>query len=106
MTIPIGAPDRWDYVVFDEGQDRVYVSHGPNVTVVDGQAGAPIGTIEVGGVTHGIATVHALNKGYTDDGKAGEAVIFDLRSLKVLGASRPNRMRTASCMTKKAGTSW
>jgi len=84
-TVPIGAPDRWDYVVFDPEQDRVYVSHGPNVTVVDGKTGALIGTIEVGGVTHGIAVVHALNKGYTDDGHAGEAVVFDLISLKVLG---------------------
>jgi len=84
-TIPIGAPDRWDYIVFDQLQGRVYVSHGPNVTVVDGHTGALVGTIEVGGVTHGIAAVHALNKGYTDDGHAGEAVVFDLRSLKVLG---------------------
>ena len=84
-TIPIGAPDRWDYVVYDGVQDRVYVSHGPNVTVVDGHTGALIGTIEVGGGTHGIAAVHALNKGYTDDGHAGEAVVFDLHSLKVLG---------------------
>jgi YVTN family beta-propeller protein len=84
-TIPIGAPDRWDYVVFDPVQDRVYVAHGQNVTVVDGASGALLGTIEVGGVTHGIAAVHALGKGYTDDGKAGEAVVFDLQSLKVLG---------------------
>jgi YVTN family beta-propeller protein len=37
----------------------------------------------VGGVTHGIAAVHALGKGYTDDGHAGEAVVFDLRTLKI-----------------------
>jgi DNA-binding beta-propeller fold protein YncE len=83
-TIPIGTPDRWDYVVFDPVQDRVYVAHGQNVTVVDGVSGALLGTIEVGGMTHGIAVVHALGKGYTDDGKAGEAVVFDLQSLKVL----------------------
>jgi YVTN family beta-propeller protein len=84
-TIPIGAPDRWDYVVFDPALDRVYAAHGANVTVVDGTTGAIVGTIEVGGATHGIASVHALGKGYTDDGKAGEVVVFDLKSLKVLG---------------------
>jgi YVTN family beta-propeller protein len=84
-TVPLGAPDRWDYVVFDQVQNRVYAAHGPNVTVVDGTTGALLGTIEVGGATHGIATVHALGKGYTDDGHAGEAVVFDLRTLKVLG---------------------
>jgi YVTN family beta-propeller protein len=84
-TVPIGTPDRWDYVVFDAVQSRVYVAHGPNITVVDGMTGALLGTIEVGGATHGVAAVHALGKGYTDDGDAGEVVVFDLRTLKVLG---------------------
>jgi YVTN family beta-propeller protein len=84
-TVPLGAPDRWDFLTFDQVQNRVYVAHGPNVTVVDGTTGALLGTIEVGGATHGIAAVHALGKGYTDDGHAGEAVVFDLRTLKVLG---------------------
>jgi DNA-binding beta-propeller fold protein YncE len=84
-TVPIGAPDRWDYVVFDPVQNRVYVAHGPTVTIADGTTGALLGAIEVGGATHGIAAVHALNKGYTDDGKAGEVVVFDLQTLKVLG---------------------
>jgi YVTN family beta-propeller protein len=83
-TVPIGAPDRWDYVVFDPGSSRVYVSHADKVTVLDGKSGSAIGTIDVGGTTHGIATVGALGKGYTDDGKAGVAVVFDLKTLKVL----------------------
>jgi DNA-binding beta-propeller fold protein YncE len=83
-TVPIGAPDRWDYVVFDPASGRVYVSHADKVTVVDGKSGASIGTIDVGGTTHGIATVNDLGKGYTDDGKAGVAVVFDLKTLKVL----------------------
>ena len=32
-TVALGAPDRWDYVVFDPGSDRVYVSHGDRITV-------------------------------------------------------------------------
>ena len=83
-SVPIGAPDRWDYVVFDPGSSRVYASHGDKVSVVDGKTGANIGTIDVGGVTHGIAAVNDLGKGYTDDGEAGVAVVFDLKSLKVL----------------------
>ena len=83
-TVPLGTPDRWDYVVFDPILDRVYVSHGDVVTVVDGDSGAVTGTISVGGVTHGIASVHDLGKGYTDDGKSGVAAVFDLKTLKVL----------------------
>jgi len=85
-AIPIGAPDRWDYVVFDPVSGRVYASHGNIVSVVDGRSGASIGTISVGpdAVTHGIVALDDLGKGYTDDGKAGVAVVFDLKTLKVL----------------------
>jgi YVTN family beta-propeller protein len=83
-TVPLGTPDRWDYVVYDPVLDRVYVSHGDVVTVVDGTSGATIGTITVGGITHGIASLPGLGKGYTDDGEAGIAAVFDLKTLKVL----------------------
>jgi YVTN family beta-propeller protein len=82
--IPLGTPDRWDYITYDTDSLRVYVAHGDRITVVDGDSGALVGTI-VGmpGGTHGIAISHATGKGYTDDGKAGEAVAFDLKTLKV-----------------------
>lgn len=81
-TIPIGAPDRWDYVVYDNG--RAYIAHADVLTVVDMAAGKVAGTLQIGGVTHGFASVPALGKGYTDDGKAGVAVAFDLKTLKEL----------------------
>jgi YVTN family beta-propeller protein len=84
-TVPLGAPDRWDYVVYDPDSLRVYVAHGDRVTVVNGDSGAVIGTV-VGmpGGTHGIAVSQATGKGYTDDGKVGEVVVFDLQTLKVV----------------------
>ena len=83
-TVTIGAPDRWDYVVYDPPSHRVYVSHGDRVTVVDGQTGEIVGNVEgFPGGTHGIAISHANGRGYTDDGGAGEAGAFDLKTLKV-----------------------
>jgi len=83
-TVPLGQPDRWDYVVFDPGSHRVYVSHGDQVAVVDGHTGEVLGKVEgAPGGTHGIAIVTASGRGYTDDGRAGEALSFDLKSLKV-----------------------
>ena len=83
-TVPLGLPDRWDYVVYDRASHRVYVSHGDRVTVVDGRSGALIGQVEgFAGGTHGIAIVTASGRGYTDDGRAGEAGSFDLATLKV-----------------------
>lgn len=83
MSVPLGAPDRWDYVVYDAPSHRVYVSHGDRVTVVDGRSGVILGNIEgFPGGTHGIAISHATGHGYTDDGEAGEAGAFDLQTLK------------------------
>ena len=84
-VVPLGSPGRWDYVVFDPESRRVYVAHGDRVTVVDGVSGAVIGSVEgMPGGTHGIAISHATGKGYTDDGKAGVVVEFDLQTLKVM----------------------
>jgi len=81
QTIPLGAPDRWDYLTFDPASSRLYVSHGDRVTVVDGSTGSIIGSVEgMPGGTHGIAI--ANGKGYTDDGKAGAATVFDVKTLK------------------------
>jgi YVTN family beta-propeller protein len=83
-TVALGSPDRWDYLVFDGASRRLYVSHGDRVTVLDGREGTILGNIEgMPGGTHGIGIVTSAGKGYTDDGKAGEAVAFDLATLKV-----------------------
>ena len=82
-TVPLGAPDRWDYVVFDPASHRVYVAHGDRVTVVDGRDGRILGQVAgFTGGTHGIAIATASGRGYTDDGRAGEAASFDLKTLK------------------------
>jgi YVTN family beta-propeller protein len=84
-TVPLGAPDRWDYVVYDPASHSVYVAHGDRVTVVDGQSGAVVGQVQgMPGGTHGVAISHAAGLGYTDDGEAGQAVAFSLRTLKVI----------------------
>lgn len=84
-TVALGAPERWDYVVYDAPSHRVYVAHGDHVTVVDGRNGKVVGQVEgMTGGTHGIAISHAAGLGYTDDGKAGEGVAFSLKTLKVV----------------------
>jgi YVTN family beta-propeller protein len=82
--IPLGAPDRWDYVVFDPDSERVFVAHGDEVTVVNGGNGDLIGHIKgFPGITHGVAVVTASNRGYTDEGDAGKAHSFNLKTLQV-----------------------
>lgn len=84
-TIPLGPPDRWDYLTFDAWSGRLFVSHGDRVTVVDGKTGAVLGAVEgLPGGTHGIAIVPQVGRGYTDDGKAGIAASFDLRTFAII----------------------
>jgi len=76
QTVSLGAPDRWDYVVYDETTHDVFVAHGDRVTVVDGRDGRIVGNIEgMPGGTHGIAISASTGLGYTDD---GERMLVDL----------------------------
>ncbi|HVY33269.1 MAG TPA: hypothetical protein VG960_02490, partial [Caulobacteraceae bacterium] len=50
-AVPLGAPDRWDYVVHDGATQRIYVAHGDRVSVVDERDGKLLG--EVTGITGG-----------------------------------------------------
>jgi YVTN family beta-propeller protein len=83
-VVPIGVPDRWDYVHYDAPSHRVYIAHGAELSVINGDTGALIGVVTgMPGGTHGIAISHATHQGFTDDGQAGEAVAFNLKTLAV-----------------------
>jgi DNA-binding beta-propeller fold protein YncE len=84
-TVALGAPDRWDFVVFDPASHKVFIAHGDRVTVVDGRTGKIIGNVEgLPGGTHGVAIVPGTERGYTDDGRAGMAASFDLNKLNLI----------------------
>src|SRR6478609_11619797 len=78
QTVKLGAPDRWDYLVYDSPSHRLYVAHGDRIAVLDGGSGKILGTVTgMPGGSHGIGISAANGKGYTDDGEAGQAVAFD-----------------------------
>lgn len=84
-SLPLGGPDRWDYVVVDRPSGRVFVAHGDRVAVVDGRAGTLVGEVTgVSGGTHGTGVSAVTGQGFTDDGRAGAAVAFGLKTLKVV----------------------
>ena len=85
QEVALGAPDKWDYVVFDPGSGRVFIAHSDRVSVVDGKTGARLGdVVGITGGTHGVA-ITPKGRGYTDDGDAGTVKSFDMKTLKVLG---------------------
>jgi YVTN family beta-propeller protein len=84
-SVLLGAPNRWDYLTFDAPSHRLYVAHGEVVSVLDARDGKIIGRVAgTPGGSHGIVITPDGAKGYTDDGMAGAAVVFDPASLKVM----------------------
>jgi len=81
-TVPLGAPDKWDYLSFDQETHRVYIAHESEVTILDGLSGAIVGKVEGLNKAHGIAFVGRLHRGYaTNDGRV---TVFDLDSFRHL----------------------
>jgi YVTN family beta-propeller protein len=82
-VISLGGSEKWDVVSYDPSSKLVYVAHGDEVTVVDPDKGTVVGRVaSVASGTHGIAISTATGTGFTDDGKAGIALVFDLSTLK------------------------
>jgi YVTN family beta-propeller protein len=78
-----GGKEYWDYITFDAATHRLYISHNTEVKVVDADSGAVVGGIPDLKRVHGIALASDLGRGFISDGGADEAVVFDLKTLKV-----------------------
>ncbi len=85
LGAPPGGKEYWDYITFDASTRRLYISHNTEVKVVDADSGTIIGDIPDLKRVHGIALVPDLGRGFISDGGADEAVVFDIKTLKVTG---------------------
>src|ERR1700681_421376 len=63
-TVFLGSPEEWDYVYFDAAAKRVFVAHGTEITVVDGDSGALLGRVQGISGAHGLVTIPELGLGY------------------------------------------
>ena len=83
-TVPIPGEGGWDYVAVDSDARRIYVSHATKVVVLDADSFAIVGEIPDTQGVHGIATAADLGRGFTSNGRANTATIFDLKTLKTI----------------------
>ena len=79
----IGGEGGWDYMVSDDAAQRLYVTHGPRVEVIDTASGKLIGAITGLKSTHGVALNPDGKTGYISDGAGNAIVVFDRSSLAV-----------------------
>ncbi len=84
-TFELGGEGGWDYLVVEPESGRLFVSRSTHVMVVDTATGKVAGDIPDTAGVHGIALAPDLGRGFTSNGKAGTATIFDLKTLAPLG---------------------
>src|SRR5262249_48609597 len=81
---PIPGDGGFDYVVFDGSSNRVYVSHGTEMDVVDADSGKLVGKVENTPGVHGVAIVPNLHRGFTTNGGDATISVFDTNTFKTL----------------------
>ncbi len=79
-TFHIASSGGWDYPAVDVNSNKLYLSHGGQVNILDKTTGDSIGVIPNTTGVHGIAFVPSLGKGYTSNGRANNVTVFDLKT--------------------------
>ena len=85
-TYDVGGEGGWDYLTVDTEGRRLFISHGTLVVVLDADTGKRVGEIADTQGVHGIALAPDLDRGFTSNGRAGTATIFELKTLKIIGS--------------------
>ena len=78
---PVGGAEKWDYLIVDSAQHRLFVSRATHVQVLDLVSGKIVGDIANTPGVHGIALAQDLNRGFTSNGKADSVTVFNLQTL-------------------------
>ncbi|MGA3282722.1 MAG: YncE family protein, partial [Smithella sp.] len=82
--IQIGGEGGWDYLSIDSEARRLYVSRSTHVIVIDIDKDKIVGDIPDTPGVHGIAIASELGRGFISCGKSDTAIIFDLKTLKII----------------------
>src|SRR5258706_13680518 len=83
-TFHIQSTGGWDYIAIGPGNNRLYVSHGTQVNILNQATGDSIGVIENTTGVHGIAFDKSQNKGFTSNGRLNNVTVFDLNTNAVI----------------------
>lgn len=81
-TYSIASPGWWDYIAINN--NKLYVSHGTQVNILDEKTGDSIGIIPNTEGVHGIAFDNELNRGYTSNGRTNNVTVFDLTTNAII----------------------
>ncbi|HEY6852790.1 MAG TPA: hypothetical protein VI139_00985 [Gemmatimonadales bacterium] len=80
----IGGDGGTDYLTAEPGTNRVFVSRGTHVMVVDGTTGKVLGDIPDTPRNHGIALAPKAGHGFITSGGDSTVTMFDIKTLAVI----------------------
>lgn len=82
-TLKLGGEGGWDYLTYEKGANRLFITRGTHVMVVDTTSLKNVGDIpDLNGI-HGVALAPDMNKGFVSNGGDDSVAVFDLKTLKV-----------------------
>jgi len=82
--ILLGGEGGWDYITFDAASNRLFVSHGTHVQVVDAKTDSVVGDIPDTPGIHGVALANDVGRGFTSNGRDSSVTVFDAKTLTVV----------------------
>jgi DNA-binding beta-propeller fold protein YncE len=85
QTYTLGGDGRWDYIVPDPPNHRLFIARENRVIVVDEDRGTLLGAVTGIQGAHGTALAEATGHGFATSGNDRSVVMFDLKTFKVLG---------------------
>ena len=81
-TFHITSPGGWDYIAVNK--NKVYVSHGTQVNILDEISGDSVGVIPNTTGVHGIAFDNDLGHGFTSNGRLNNVTVFDQKTNSII----------------------
>lgn len=82
-TVRLGGDGGWDYLIFDKDGQRLFITRGTHVMVVDAKTLKQTGDITGLSGVHGVALAPEMNKGFISNGRDNSVTVFDLKTLAV-----------------------
>ncbi len=83
-TFHVASSGGWDYISVNTKSNKLYLSHGSQVNILDKTTGDSLGFIPNTTGVHGIAFINEMNKGYTSNGRSNNVTVFDLTTNKMI----------------------
>ena len=81
-TYHIPSSGGWDYISVND--NKIYVSHGTQVNILNEENGDSLGVIPNTNGIHGIAFDNDLHRGYTSNGRLNNVTVFDLKNNNII----------------------